>query len=175
MDEGPILLQREVPIQEGETASELYLRLSELGAEALLEALSLLEIGSLPACEQDHLRATYAPKIDRETARIDWRLSPWEVANHIRGMDEVPGAWTTLEVEPFKLFDPKVSLERPEIESGSSSRPGRILVADAVEGLTVEVGGGVLGIGEVQPPGGKRMRAVEWLRGRRIPEGATFE
>jgi methionyl-tRNA formyltransferase len=173
MDEGPILLQREVPIQERDTASGLYLRLSELGAEALLEALSLLEIGDLPAREQDHSRATYAPKVDRETARIDWTRSSREVANHIRGMDEVPGAWTLLDGEPFKLFDPRLSESRSGF-GGVALRPGRIRASEAAAGLLIEVGDGVLGVEGIQPPGGKRMRTVDWLRGRHIPESAAF-
>jgi methionyl-tRNA formyltransferase len=175
MDEGPILVQRETPIEERETASDLYLRLAELGAEALLEAVVRLEVGDLPAREQDHARATYAPKIDRETARIDWKLSPLEVANHIRGMDEVPGAWTTLGDEPVKLFEPRLLSGEPEVAIDPSFLPGRLVAVDPIFGLLVVAGGSALGIEEIQPPGGRRMLAGEWLRGRKVPQGATFE
>jgi methionyl-tRNA formyltransferase len=78
MDEGPILLQRTLPIEGDDTMSGLTLRLSELGAEALLETLALLD-HPRPR-EQDHARATYAPRVDRETARIDWSRPAVEVA-----------------------------------------------------------------------------------------------
>jgi len=177
MDEGPILLQREIPIGREETASELYQRLSELGAEELLQALALLEIGELPEREQDHARATYAPKVDRETARIDWSRTPHEVANHIRGMDEVPGGWSALDGEPFKLFGPKFPSMEGRVESAAweGDAPGTIVAASPTAGLLVAAGGGLLGIEEVQPPGGRRMSAREWLRGRKIAVGAGFQ
>lgn len=175
MDEGPILLQRETPIGEEETATELYLRLAELGAEALLETLVHLEVGELAAVEQDHARATYAPKITREIARIDWTLSPHEVANHLRAMDEIPGAWTTIGGAPIKLFSPSLLPVDSPTASGASTVPGQILGEDPSAGLLVETGGGRLGIREVQSPGGKRMSSAEWMRGRRGGEGAVFE
>ncbi|NIP60799.1 MAG: methionyl-tRNA formyltransferase, partial [Gemmatimonadetes bacterium] len=92
-DAGPILFQAEEPIDPRETASELGARLSELGAQALVEALALLEADAVEEREQDHGAATYAPKVDRETARVDWDGEARDVANWIRAMDEVPGAW----------------------------------------------------------------------------------
>ena len=183
MDEGPILLQREIPIEEGDTASDLYLRLAELGAEALIETLVQLELGAIVPQEQEHELATYAPKLGRETARIDWSLPARQIANHIRAMDEHPGAWTLLEGEPVKLFAPRVEAEEAALGGGgagdlpaaSSSVPGRIVVADPTSGLLIETGDGMISIGELQPPGGRRMKAVEWLRGRRIPAGVSFE
>ena len=103
MDAGPILLQEEEPVGPRETMTELSIRLSEVGAVALVEALALISVGASEEREQDHDRATYAPKVDRETARIDWTRPSAEVANLVRGMDEWPGAWTRLSGEPVKL------------------------------------------------------------------------
>ena len=169
MDAGPVLFQVEEPIGAGETASELAVRLSEIGAAALVEALALLQIGALEECEQDESRVTFAPKVDRETARIDWALRRLALANHVRGMDEVPGAWTVLRGEPVKLFRPELSAE------GGRADPGVVVRADPVAGLAVATVDGVVTLGEVQPQGRRRMAAADWVRGRGVAEGDRFE
>jgi methionyl-tRNA formyltransferase len=169
MDAGAIIHQVEEPILPDETAAELSVRLSELGAEALIEALALVAEGVAEEREQDHARATFAPKIDRDSARVDWSRPAGEVACHIRAMDEVPGAWATLAGEPVKLFRPSV-----EASPSDGAAPGTVLEADG--GLIVATGaGGALRLTEVQPSGGRRMGASEWIRGRRIAVGARFD
>lgn len=158
MDEGPILLQRHLPIGEDDTMSGLALRLSELGAEALLETLALLP--TLAPQEQDHARATYAPRVDRDTARIDWSRPAVEVSCLVRAMDAVPGAWTELGGEPVKLFRPGV-VPRPEGAAGAE--PGAVVGAPLV---VATGGGGAVSFGEIQPPGKRRMATEAWARGR---------
>ena len=170
MDAGPILLQAEEPIGPEETASELTLRLAEVGAQALVQALALMDVGALDEREQDHAAATYAPKIDRSTARIDWGGDAVDVANLIRGMDETPGAWSLLDGSPVKLFRP-----RPMVDRTDAARPGTVIRADEDEGLVVTTGAGAVVIDEVQPPGKRRMRAADWIRGRGVSEGKRFE
>lgn len=174
MDEGPILLQREVEIASDETAGSLYYRLAEAGAELLVEALSLMELGELEPREQDHSRATYAPKVDRETARIDWSRPAREVANHVRGMDPVPGPWTEWDGGPLKLFRPEVPEADEEAYGEVESEPGTVLAADPDEGLVVATGEGAVALGEVQPAGKKRMEAAAWLRGGGPEPGDRF-
>ena len=164
MDAGAIIHQVEEPILSDETASELSIRLSELGAEALVEALALLSAGAAKEREQDHAAATFAPKIDRSTARIDWARPALEISRHVRAMDEVPGAWTTLAGEPLKLFRPRV-----EAWAGGRADAGTVVVADG--NLLVSAGTGVIGFDEVQPAGGRRMDAADWQRGRRLAVG----
>ena len=168
MDAGPVIHQVEVPIEENERASDLYVRLSELGAEALVAALALMEAGAAEETEQDHDRATYAPKLDREDARIDWSLDAPAVADWIRGLDSVPGGWSPLEGENVKLFRP---MPLPDPPGGE---PGEILRADPREGLVVACGSGAVEIREVQPPGKRRMEAEAWIRGRGCKEGQRF-
>ncbi len=170
MDAGPILLQTEEPIFPSETASELTARLSEVGAEALVEAFALLEAGVLDEVEQDEAAATYAPKVTRATARIDWSESSSDVANVIRGMDAVPGAWSELEDSPVKLFRPHAE---PALEPHAS--PGTIVDADRTTGLLVAARSGAVRIGEVQPAGRGRMTAGEWVLGRGASTGQRFE
>lgn len=173
MDEGPILLQRDIPIDPEDTVTGLYLRLAELGAEALVEALVLMEAELLEPREQEHEKATYAPKVDRAQARIDWSRSPRAVADHIRGMDMVPGAWTLLDDEPVKLFSPRV-VDRDQGAS-NPSEVGEILGVSEEGGLVVATGeGGAVELAEVQPPGKRRMEAVAWVRGAGPRVGERF-
>ena len=179
MDEGPILLQREMPIAIDDTATGLTHRLSELGAEALMEAVALIFAGEAEFRDQDHAQATYAPKVDRETARVDWARSARAVADHIRGMDMVPGAWSILGDEPIKLFSPRVVEPAPgERSAGGEAgvpEPGALLAPGPKGELVVATGeGGVVLIGEVQPPGKRRMQSAAWLRGREAAEGERF-
>jgi len=170
MDAGPVLFQTEEPIGPEETASDLRMRLSEVGAEALVEALLLLEGGVIEEREQDESHATYAPKVDRTTARIDWACGAVDVSNFIRGMDAVPGAWSELDGRPVKFFrseaDPDVIPE---------ARPGTILEADRDTGLLVATVEGAVLIREVQPPGKQRMEAGAWILGRGATAGQRFE
>jgi methionyl-tRNA formyltransferase len=170
MDAGPILFQAEETIEPEETASELTLRLAERGAEALVEALALLQIGALEAREQDPTRVTFAPKVDRASAHIDWTRDATAVGNHVRGMDEVPGAWSTLRGEAVKLFGP-----RPHAGGTAGAAPGTVVAADPGGGLAVQTGAGALALREVQPPGKRRMPAADWIRGRAVAVGDRFE
>jgi methionyl-tRNA formyltransferase len=168
MDDGPILLQREVPIDEKDSASGLTRRLAEVGAEAIVEALALLEVGARSAVAQDDTRVTYAPKVSRQVARVDWSRPGREVADHIRGMDAVPGAWTLLHEEPIKLFCPRVQ------GSDGGGAPGAILGVDPDVGVRVGVRDGSIVIEEVQPSSKRRMEAGAWLRGSGLAAGDYF-
>ncbi len=170
MDAGPVLHSIREPILPGETASELTIRLSELGAEALLEALAIMEGGKLVEEEQDHERATFAPKVDRDVARIAWKRPARELEWHVRAMDAVPGAWTELDGVPVKLFRP-APRDPPD---GAGGPPGTVLAADAEGGLVVATGEGTLALDEVQPPGKRRMTARAWIAGRGIRVGQRF-
>jgi methionyl-tRNA formyltransferase len=170
MDAGPIILQAAEGIHPAETAAELGTRLSELGAEALVEALALMDAGVAEEREQDHGSATYAPKLSREMARVDWGRSARELDWHVRGLDEVPGAWSTLEGRIVKLF-----CSSPGNGVGHRSPPGTVLEVSEEGGLLVACGQGALRLGEVHPAGGRRMRVGPWLRGHPVRPGASFE
>ncbi len=185
LDAGPIVMQREIPIEPEDTSSGLALRLAELGAEAIVEALGMLEAGLVEPEEQDHARATYAPKVDREGARIDWTEPAREVADRIRGMDALPGAWSILEGESCKLFRPlpegdsdrgaRTGADRDPSPGAGHASPGTILEADPA-GLLVATGGkGAVRVAEIQPPGRRRMPVDAWLRSRENPAGRRFQ
>jgi methionyl-tRNA formyltransferase len=169
MDAGPILHQVAEPIAPAETASDLWSRLSELGAAALIEALMLLEAGALDETAQDEAQATYAPRLTRDTVRVDWRENAVNVDRHIRAMDAIPGAWTQHGRHELKVFRP-----RPEPDVDHGAAPGTVLdVAggDAAEGMRVACGTGAILIREVKPQGRRRMTTSEWVRGRGIAPG----
>ena len=169
MDAGPILFQAEEPIGASETASELTARLSEVGAGALVQALALLQAGDLEEIEQDETMVTWAPKVDRQIARVDWDRSAREIADHVRGMDEVPGAWSQHAGQPVKLFRPTIATAPID-----GAAPGTVVVADA-SGLVIAAAADAVAFGEVQPPGRRRMPARDWIAGRQVSEGDHFE
>ena len=172
MDAGAIIHQVKEPILEDETASELSVRLSESGAKALLEALTLLSAGGAQEVEQNDEAATFAPKIDRNVARVDWTRAATDVARHVRAMDAVPGAWSMLAGRDVKLFRPRTVTHRvvaPPLE------PGTVLAADPAQGVLVATPDGGVLITEVQAPGKRRMRAGDWINGRGVEPGQRFE
>ena len=165
LDTGPVLIQAETEIYDDETSGELQTRLAELGALTLLEALALLSVGQAKETPQDESRATYAPKINRDSGRIDWKLGAVEIARLIRAFDPKPGAFTTSEKGDIKLFGPRV-LE------GVKGKPGEVIKVTGE--LVVACGADALRIAEVQPTGKKRMAAHDWARGRGAKVGDRY-
>ena len=165
LDSGPIWLSHTTPISPGETAGTLTDRLSILGAQALLEALPQVESGAQPLA-QDPAAVTFAPKIDRGIARIDWNESAQTLAHHLAAFDPVPGAWGTLAGLEVKLFGAQSS------EGRDGAEPGTVLRADNL--LAIATGDGILTIQEAQPAGRKRQPVAEWVRGRGVVAGARF-
>jgi methionyl-tRNA formyltransferase len=168
LDAGPVLIQIATPIAPDETAGDLQLRLAELGAQALIEALALIEIGSVTATRQDESRATYAPKIDRASTQVDWSRPAIEVARLIRAFDPRPGAFTARANTVIKLFGATVA---DHLSGASGSVAGGTVREIAADGLTVSCGSGAVLISEVQPAGRPRMAPGDWARGRGIAVG----
>jgi methionyl-tRNA formyltransferase len=161
LDSGPVLHRATTPIRPGETAGALTARLADLGAIALIEALSLISAGLARPQPQDPALVTYAPKIDREDARLDWTQGAEGLARQVRAFDPSPGAWATLDAAPIKLFGPG-----PAAGAGA---PGTVLSAD--QQLVIACGDGALALQEVQPAGRNRMSAEAWVRGRGVSVG----
>lgn len=173
MDAGPMLLRVEEPIGPEETGTDLAARLSEIGAEALVEALALLEAGVITETPQDDTQATFAPRITRDDARIDWAEDANVVARRVRAFDAVPGAWTVLHGSELKLFRPRVG----DDDGPAIVPPGSVIEVDALDasdGLRVACGRGSVWFREVQPAGKRRMTAAAWLRGRDLAEGVRL-
>ena len=167
MDAGPVILQLGTTVNADETYGELSLRLAELGAAALVEALALIELGKAPEIPQVEAQATYAKKIDRESARVSWSGDAVTVSRSIRAYDPRPGAFTSLDGADVKLFGARA------LDDGRGGRPGEVMAVDG-DGLVVACGSGAVRLLQVQPSGKKRMAPEEWLRGRGISVGQRF-
>lgn len=163
LDAGDIVHVLSTPILPDETGGELRLRLSELGATALIEALALMEIGAAQERPQDHAAATYAKKIERADARIDWTLPAEVVARRVRAYDPKPGAWATLRGGEVRLYGARALPDR-------RGAPGEVLEADEM-GMVVACGSGGVAIREVHPAGKRRMAALDWHQGRGVGVG----
>ncbi len=165
LDAGPMILQADTPVFEDETYGELQVRLSELGALTLLEALTLISLGEARETPQDDSRATYAKKVTRESSRIDWRDSALEISRLIRASDPKPGAFTKTPKGEVKMFGPKV-------KDGIKGKPGEVL--KTIGELVIACGIDALRISGVQPEGKSRMTAQEWVRGRGTAVGDRY-
>lgn len=170
LDAGPVILKARVPILDDETYGELQVRLSELGALSLLEALALVSIGEAVETVQDDGLATYAPKVTRDDARIDWSLGAAEVARTVRAYDPKPGAFTTKSGTDVKMFGPRVISADASGDGQPRRHAGEVIVAG--DGLVVACGdGAAVGIADVQPAGKGRMSSAQWARGRGVAVG----
>jgi methionyl-tRNA formyltransferase len=165
LDAGPIILQADTPIFEDETYGELQVRLSELGALTLVEAMTLVSLGKATETPQDDSRATYAPKVTRESSRITWNDSAIEISRQIRALDPKPAAFTTTPKGEVKLFGPKVM-------DGIKGKPGEVLSATGE--LVIACGLDAIRVSGVQPEGKSRMTAHEWVRGRGTAVGDRY-
>lgn len=165
MDTGPVLYQLATPVPPDETGGELTVRLAELGAEALVEAMELMVSGAVTPEPQDHAQATYAPKLTRELARIHWTAPPEQTARLVRALDPKPGAWTTLDGRDVKLFG-------PSRQAATGGEPGTV-ISDYP--LVIKAGDGAIRFDDVQPSGKERMTTELWARGRGVQTGQRFE
>lgn len=171
LDAGPILLQIPTPIARDETGGELAERLAELGAQALVEALALLEQAALTPVAQDHSRATHAPKLTREGARLPWTRPAAAVARTIQALDPRPGAWTEMTRTGDEPGPREVKMFGASVTSARGA-PGEVI--EARDRLVVACGSGGVAIEEVQPAGRSRMPVSDWVRGRGVEPGGRF-
>jgi methionyl-tRNA formyltransferase len=154
LDTGPVLLRQETDIGPEETTAELHDRLSAMGAALIVSALARLP---LPATPQAADGVTYAAKIDKSEARVNWACSAEAVDRQIRGLSPFPGAWCDLGRERLKLL-------RSCLAAGQG-RPGQVL-----DGLTIACGTGAIRVSQVQREGKKPVSATDFLNGTVMPE-----
>lgn len=177
LDAGPMLHVLRTPIHPDLTYGELHDQLSELGAVAIVQALALLSVNAARDVVQDDTQATYAAKIHRESARLDFSQPATQVSRVVRAFDPRPGAHTTLHGASVKCFGVRVrAVTDAELMDDAlrASRPGTIRTIDA-EGLVVRCGDGAVRIATVQPAGKARMAPLDWLRGRGVQVGDRFD
>lgn len=167
LDAGPVLLQAPTPIEADETFGELQLRLSELGALAIMEALTLLSLGDATELVQEEPLVTYAPKVERKDLAIDWTLGGVDVCRTIRAFDPRPGAFGVLRDTEVKLFGAR---NAPDVHGD----PGAVVRIDE-GGLLVACGSGGVRCTYVHPAGKRRLAALDWAQGRGVSVGDNFQ
>lgn len=166
LDTGPVLLERRIALRPDETGGSLHDRLAELGAAAVVEVLAGVEHGPVPR-QQDHVAASYAHKLSKEEARIDWRRSAVEIERLIRAFNPWPVAFISFRDSPLRIWQATV------LPGVAEADPGTVLRASA-EGIDVVTGDGLLRITRLQPAGKRAMDAAEFLNGHRVEPGAQL-
>ena len=165
MDEGPVLAANPVRVGADETAGELGGRLAAEGAILLVEVLPRYVLGELNPRPQDHARATYAPKITSDEARIDWRKPAPAIHNHVRGLTPEPGAWTTFRGKRVRVLR-TIPTPVPAAAAGAVAEGRPAVVATGQDGVELV---------EVQPAGKRVMSGEDFIRGLRPAPGERFE
>jgi methionyl-tRNA formyltransferase len=164
MDTGPIFVQEKIAIDSTWRSFELLNALSVLGVQAIGQAISSIEQAIDPVPQSG--KVTIASKITKSEAQIDFRLSAAVVVQKIKAFTYEPGAWTTFNKEPFKIF-------RAVVSKDLSEEPGYIFL-DHDKVLVSCGSGSCIEIMEVKPAGKREMSAIEWSRGARLTEGVCF-
>ena len=178
MDAGAVALTRETQIDPREDTAELTARLGALAAEAIVEALDRIAQQKVSWTEQDVELATYAPRIEKNEARLDWRTTTRRLTRKIRAFSPKPGAFTTLPANEKTESDLLRILQAEPVESPaqSSQPPGTLHLNDANQRtpLWVATGDGWLAPLRVQRSGGRVMDTAAFLRGYAIQDGGRF-
>jgi len=166
MDAGPVILQKEIKIEENDTAISLEEKLRNLGAELLTDALKIIDNRSYRLLEQDENKVILAPKLKKENGLIDWDAPAVDIHNQVRGVLPWPGAFTGYHGKILKIFKtdllPVFPNHKPE--------PGEVVRADK-QGIVVACGRGFLGLKELQLEAGRRMSAQNFIIGHKLKAG----
>jgi methionyl-tRNA formyltransferase len=166
LDTGPVVAREAVAILPEDTAGTLHDRLAALGARLVVAAVGGLARGALVAIPQPTDGVTYAGKIEKEEARIDWTRSARVLERQVRAFNPAPGATARLGGANVKIWRAR--------EADATGMPGSVLAANR-SALIVACGAGALRLEELQRAGGKRLAAAEFLRGIPLAAGARFD
>ncbi len=167
LDTGAILLEEAIDIEPDDSAGSLHDRLAELGGRCIVRVLEQVSAGTARAVPQPALGATYAAKLDKDEARIDWTRPSLEVDRQVRAFNPFPGAVAMLDGEPLKVWT-------AHPVSGEGTEPGTVLEAGA-DRVVVACGEGALALDEVQRAGGRRLSVREFQRGANLERGRRLE
>lgn len=162
LDTGPVLHSGSLPLVADETAGSLHDKLADLGARLIVDTLSRLPVAARPQADDG---VTYAAKIEKAEAQLDWRLPAAELERRIRAFNPFPGAAASLDGVTVKVW-------RSQTASASAT-PGTVVAADR-DGIVVACGDGALCLTELQKAGGKRLPAAQFLAGNPVRCGAVF-
>ena len=166
LDTGAMLLKKTCPISANDNAQTLHDKLATLGAEAIVEALRLLELNRLMPTQQDSALATYAAKLSKGEAQIDWSDNAEHMALAVRAYNPFPVATTTFNATPIKIWQASARTDLHGL-------PGTVL-AVAKDGITVACGQGALCLEVLQRPGAKALPAAQFVQGFSVQVGDRF-
>ena len=165
LDTGDVLMVEPVAIDPEETSSELFDRVSAVGAKTLVDALAKIEAGQLTPVPQDHSKATLAPPLSKDTARFAFTEDAAHIHNWVRGMNPWPTAWFEQDGKRIKVSECRLA------ENPQNAAPGTVL---ALKPLTVAAQNGAVALLSVTPEGGKPMAGTAWAAGRRLKAGDSL-
>lgn len=171
LDTGPVLLEKKIPIAADDTGATLFAKLTRLGAEAIVEALARLP--ELTPRPQPSEGVTYAHKLSRQEALLDWTQSAAQLARQIRAFDPFPGSETRHREEALKIWAAVAETPGVAPAPGQPAVPGCVVSVDK-QGPLVACGEGALRLMTVQKPGGRRIPAAEWARVNALAPGEVL-
>jgi methionyl-tRNA formyltransferase len=172
MDTGDMLLQTKISIDKEDTAGTLHDKLSQLGAELLLQTLQHLEKGAITPIPQNHDLATYAPLLKKENGYINWQEPAAQICDKVRGLFPWPGAYTYFQGKIVKLLKVKVKQMSVKV---SSPTPGTVVALDNIAGPVIATGEGYIQILEIQPENKKPMHCSDFCRGYHLAVGDRLD
>ena len=173
LDAGAMVSKGVVPITETDTTQGLHDALAAIGADLMVDAMqTLAQTGQLPSTPQDESLVTYAHKLEKAEALIDWRKSAVEVSRQVRAFNPFPVAQSFLRGEVSRIWMATTVAEVTDVDALRNAVPGEVLSTD--DGILVACGEGVLRITELQAPGGKRLSAQVFIQGHALKAGDRF-
>jgi len=174
LDTGDMLALQSLPIQATDTSASLQDKLASLGAALLLQTLAQVQQGTCLRQRQPAQGATYARKVDKSEAVLDWSASAHSIARRVRAFNPAPGVVTTLAGEQLKIWAAEARAPTPQEACHGSPEFGTILAADRT-GIAVAAMNSVVVLTQLQRAGGKRLPAADFLRGFDVRPGLRFE
>lgn len=173
VDEGKMLLQKKMPIKLTETAKDLEKRLAVAGGVVLLEAVRRIKEGRATFLEQDKKKASYAPKITKDQAEVNWEKSCLDIHNLVRGLNPCPGAFTlaTVRAKTLRMRIWRTEVVNGDFEEAGKVCPGTIVKIEKEKGFWVRGGDGDLLIKEVQLPNRSSISSYDFIKGYSLKKG----
>lgn len=168
MDAGNIISQRELIIEEEDDTGSLFKKLSILGKNLLMDTLPKIFSGTNQSIEQNEKKVSFSPMISKEEEKIDWKNPAREIYNQIRALRPVPGAYTFLNDERFKIWEVEI------LEKETKGKPGEIMKVNKEELWLASADGRILSLLSVQPSGKRRLNIEEYLSGANLNVGDRF-
>ena len=174
MDTGDMYLTEEVAIEPNDTYGTLYEKLKKVGGQLAIKTLDMIAEGTVKPKHQGE-QFSLAPMIFKDDCKIDFMKSAFAICNLIRGVNPIPGAWTTLNDTVYKIWNAEEVSDEDFDDIDGIEHPGTVLKSNDREGLFISTASGIISVLEIQAPNSKRMNICDFLRGKPIKEKSVFK